>query len=80
MAGLVAAVVVRVICDMHYFLTFCLRNIFPVGAANNKSAMIVFFCFTVYTLPNAITAITVCTFLRGEHILYFLDLGHDDVG
>ena len=36
MYGLVAAVVVTVICVMHYFLSFFLRNIFPERAAHSK--------------------------------------------
>ena len=65
MNGLVAAVVVMVICVMHYFLSFFLRNIFPEMAAYSKGVMIVSHFFTVDTFPNAGNAFTVCMFLRG---------------
>ena len=60
MNRLVAAVVVTVICVMHCFLSFFLRNIFPERAAHSKGAMIVSLFFTVGTLPNAGGMLEVC--------------------
>ena len=44
---------VTVVCVMHYFLSFLLRNIFPGRAAHSKGSMIVSLFFTFDTLPNA---------------------------
>ena len=60
-----AVVEVTVVCVLHYFLSFLLRNIFPEREAYSKGAMIVSLFFTVVTLPNAGNAFTVCMFLRG---------------
>ena len=65
MNGLVAAIEVTVICVMHYFLLFLLRNIFSERAAHSKGAMIVSIFFAVDTLLNAGNVFTVCVFIRG---------------
>ena len=65
MNGLAAVLEVTVVCDMHYFLSFLFRNIFPGTAAHSKGAMIVSLFFTVDTLQNAGNVFTVSMFLRG---------------
>ena len=54
MNGLVAVVEVTVVCVLHYFLSFLLRNIFPERAAYSEGAMIVSLFFTVDTLPCSV--------------------------
>ena len=54
-----------VVCVMHNFLSFLLKNIFPERAAHSKGPMVVSLFFTVDTLSNAINALTECMFLRG---------------